>query len=228
MALHLARLGAHVCINSRQADDDSQFTLEQIAQAGGQALHVPGSVAREDDVQRMVQQTAERYGGLDILVHCAGIRRVNALEQTSLAEWREVMATNLDAAFLCSKAVRPHMRAGLGRLIYVSGVSAFRGSSHLAHVVASPAGLPGLAHAWAVELAGRGLTVNCVAPGPIETVRAKENGDIPHHPYGMDTLLGHKGDVQDIAAMVGLLASDQGRFITGQVMHVNGGMHFGA
>ncbi len=227
VALQLARLGANVCINSRQADDDTRLTLDLIAQAGGQAIHVPAQVAQEDEVQRLVAATVQRFGGLDIFVHCAGIRRVNALEETSLAEWREVMGTNVDAAFLCSKAAVPHMKEGQGRLIYISGVSAFRGSSHRAHVVTSKAALGGLARALAIELGERGITVNCIAPGPIDTVRAKETGDIPHHPYGMATMLGHKGRPQDIGAMVGFLASDDGGFVTGQVLHVNGGMHFG-
>lgn len=228
VAVHLARLGASVCINSRQFDEETRTTLDLIAQAGGQGIHVPANVAQEDEVRRMVEQCAERFGGPDILVHCAGIRRVGSIEEISLAEWREVVGTNLDAAFLCSKAVVPRMRPGVGRLIYVSGVSAFRGSSHRAHVVASKAGLSGLARALAVELGERKITANCIAPGPIDTVRAKETGDIPHHPFGMVTLVGPKGDPQDIAAMVGFLASDDGRFVTGQVMHVNGGIHFGA
>ncbi len=227
VALQLARLGASVCINSRQVDDDTRLTLDLIAQAGGQAFHVPAHVAQEADAQRVVDAAVQRFGRLDILVHCAGIRRVNALEDTTLAEWREVMGTNVDAAFLCSKAAVPHMQAGQGRLIYISGVSAFRGSSHRAHVVTSKAALGGLARALAIELGGRGITANCIAPGPIDTVRAKETGDIPHHPYGMATMLGHKGRPQDIAAMAGFLASDDGGFITGQVLHVNGGMHFG-
>jgi 3-oxoacyl-[acyl-carrier protein] reductase len=227
VAVRLAQMGAQVCVASRQMDADTQHTLDLIAQAGAQGLHLAVHVAQEDEVQRMVDQTLARFGGLDILVHCAGIRRVNSLEDTPLSEWRDVMATNLDAAFLCSKAAVPHMNVATGRLIYISGVSAFRGSSHRAHVVASKAGLGGLARALAIELGDRRITVNCVAPGPIDTVRAKESGDIPHHPYGMATMLGHKGDTQDIAAMVGFLASDDGRFVTGQVVHVNGGMHFG-
>lgn len=227
IAVRLAQLGAQVCVASRQVDADTRLTLDLIEQAGAKGMHLPVNVANEDEVQRMVGQTVDRFGGLDILVHCAGIRRVSALEDTSLAQWREVMGTNLDAAFLCSKAAVPHMQPGQGRLIYISGVSAFRGSSHRAHVVASKAGLGGLARALAIELDDRRITVNCVAPGPIDTVRAKETGNIPHHPYGMDTMLGHKGDPQDIAAMVGFLACDDGRFITGQVVHVNGGMHFG-
>lgn len=228
VAVRLAQMGAQVCVASRQMDADTQHTLDLIAQAGSPGMHLAVHVAHEEDVHQMVTQTVQRFGGLDILVHCAGIRRVNALEDTPLSEWREVMATNLDAAFLCSKAAVPHMAPGRGRLIYISGVSAFRGSSHRAHVVASKAGLGGLARALAVELGERRITANCVAPGPIDTVRAKENGDIPHHPYGMATLLGHKGQSQDIAAMVGFLASDDGAFVTGQVVHVNGGMHFGA
>jgi len=228
VALQLAKMGANICINSRQVDTDSEQTIQMIQQFNPNALHIPTSIALEENVTRLVDQTSAHFGGIDIFVHCAGIRRVNSLLDTSLKEWREVMATNLDAAFLCSKAVVPHMKANKGRLIYVSGVSAFRGSSHRAHVVASKAALVGLARSLAIELGEQQITVNCIAPGPIDTVRAPETGNIPHHPYGMETMLGHKGEAHDIAAMVGFLASDDGKFITGQVMHVNGGMHFGA
>jgi 3-oxoacyl-[acyl-carrier protein] reductase len=228
VALQLAKMGANICINSRQVDTDSEQTIQLIQQFNPNALHIPTSIAHEENVIRLVDQTTAHFGGIDIFVHCAGIRRVNSLLDTSLKEWREVMATNLDAAFLCSKAVVPHMKANKGRLIYVSGVSAFRGSSHRAHVVASKAALVGLARSLAIELGEQQITVNCIAPGPIDTVRAPETGNIPHHPYGMETMLGHKGEAHDIAAMVGFLASDDGKFITGQVMHVNGGMHFGA
>ena len=228
LALDLAAHGASVCINSRRLDDDARLTMALIRQAGGEVLHIAADVAQEAEVQRMVDETVARFGSLDILVHSAGIRRVNALQDLSFKEWREVMGTNLDAAFLCSKAALPHMRAGLGRIVFVSGVSAFRGANQRAHVVASKAGLVGLARALAIELADRQITVNCIAPGPIDTVRAAETGDVPHHPYGVDTLLGRKGKASDIAAMVTLLATDQGSFVTGQVLHVNGGMHFGA
>ena len=100
-------------------------------------MHVPTNIADEDQVNQLVAQTVAQWGGLDIFVHCAGIRRVNSLLDTSLKKWREVMGTNLDAAFLCSKAVVPHMKPNMGRLMYVSGVSAFRDPSHRAHVMAS-------------------------------------------------------------------------------------------
>ncbi len=228
IALQLAKMGANVCINSRQKDADSDQTLELIRALNGTAMHIPCNIADEDNVSQLVSQTVSQFGSIDIFVHSAGIRRVNALLDTSLKEWHEVMGTNLDAAFICSKAVVPHMKPRMGRLIYVSGVSAFRGSSHRAHVVASKAGLVGLARSLAIELGEQQITVNCIAPGPIDTVRAPETGHIPHHPYGMETMLGHKGEAHDIAAMVGFLASDDGKFITGQIMHVNGGMHFGS
>ncbi|MES2980043.1 MAG: 3-oxoacyl-ACP reductase family protein [Pseudomonadota bacterium] len=227
VALALAASGAQVAINSRREDDDSRATLDMIRQAGGQALHVVADVAQESEVERMVNTTARTFGGVDILVHCAGIRRVNGLLDISLAEWRDVMATNLDAAFLCSKAVVPHMRPGVGRLVYISGISAFRGAPQRAHVVTSKAALVGLARALATELAPRHITVNCIAPGPIDTIRGTDAGVIPQHPQGTTTPLGRLGQPSEISAMVNLLASDAGAFTTGQVLHINGGMHLG-
>ena len=227
LALALAADGANICVNSRQVDDDSKLTLKLIADAGGRAMHVAADVATEEGVSRMVGDAAARFGSIDILVHCAGIRRVEGLQEITLKSWREVLGTNLDAAFLCSKAVVPHMTKGAGRILFFAGISAFRGAPQRAHVVASKLALVGLARALATELAGEQITVNCVAPGHIDTVRGADAGAVPANLSHAAIPLGRLGRTDEIAAMVSLLASDKGAFVTGQVMHVNGGLHFG-
>jgi 3-oxoacyl-[acyl-carrier protein] reductase len=142
----------------------------------------------------------------------------------SLAEWREVMAANLDSAFLCARECLPHMGRG-GRIVNIGGLSAHRGAGQRAHVVASKAGIVGLTKALAIELAERGITVNCVAPGSIDTARDANAGAVPPHPQGFDAPLGRQGRPEEIAAMVAYLASDAGAYITGQTIHVNGGLY---
>ncbi|MDB5742575.1 MAG: beta-ketoacyl-ACP reductase [Polaromonas sp.] len=228
LALALASDGAAVSINSRRYDDDARLTVKMIEDQGGRAMHVQADVSDEAEVLRMVDETVTKLGSVDILVHCAGIRRVQALQDISLKSWREVMGTNLDAAFLCSKAVVPHMQKGMGRIVFLSGVSAFKGAPERAHVVASKAGLVGLARALATELADRQITVNCIAPGHIDTVRGVDAGAVPSHLSASAIPLGRLGKTSEVAAMTSLLASDSGAFITGQVLHVNGGLFFGA
>jgi 3-oxoacyl-[acyl-carrier protein] reductase len=227
LALALAADGAAVCVNSRRVVDDGRRTVGEIEEAGGSALHVAADVSQEADVQRMVDTTVARFGRIDIFVHCAGIRRVHGLQDISFAEWREVLGTNLDAAFLCSKAVVPHMSGGVGRIIYLSGVSAFKGAPQRAHVVASKAALVGLARALATELAEQKITVNCISPGHIDTVRGADAGVVPAHLSAASIPLGRLGKTSEVAAMTRLLASDEGAFVTGQVMHLNGGLYFG-
>lgn len=228
LALALAADGAAVSINSRRLDDDARLTVRMIEDAGGRAVHIEADVSDELDVERMVSRTVTAWGGIDILVHCAGIRRIHSLNDISFKEWREVMGVNLDAAFLCSKAAVPHMRNGVGRIIFLSGVSAFKGAPQRAHVVASKAALVGLARALATELADQQITVNCIAPGHIDTVRGADAGTVPAHLSAAAIPLGRLGKTSEVAAMTSLLASDHGAFITGQVMHMNGGLFFGA
>jgi len=227
VALALANDGADVTVVSRRRDADAEATLAMIGAAGARGLHITADVSDEAAVAAMVEESVARHGGLDILVHCAAIRRLHALADITLAEWREVMATNLDAAFLCSRAALPHLQSGRGRLIYISGLTGFKGAEDRAHVITSKAGLVGLARALATELAPQQITVNCVSPGPTATVRGADAGKEPPHPQSMQPLIGRRGYPEEIAAAVRYLASDGAAFVTGQVIHVNGGLYFG-
>ena len=146
--------------------------------------------------------------------------RVACVQMTSRAD----KAANLDSAFLCARACLPHMGRG-ARIINIGGLSAHRGAGQRAHVVASKAGIVGLTKALAIELADRGITVNCVVPGSIDTTRDANAGAIPPHPQGFESPVGRQGRPDEIAAMVVYLAGERAAYITGQTIHVNGGLY---
>ena len=219
ISLALAQQGAAVAVCSRKQDADVASLLPQVAH------YESADVSREEDVARFIGNVAKRLGGVDILVNNASIRRLSPIEKMSLAEWREVMAANLDAAFLCARECVPLMQPNRGRIVNIGGLSAHRGAGNRAHVVSSKAALIGLTKALAIELADRGITVNCVVPGAIETVRGADAGAVPPHPQGFHSPLGRKGTPEEIAAAVSYLASDGAAYVTGQTLHVNGGLY---
>ncbi len=225
IALRLASDGAAVIVHSKTVAPTGHELVAEIRKKGGQAIYCAADVSVEAEVQRLVGEATKAFGRIDVLVNNAAIRRLSPIERMTLAEWREVMAANLDSAFLCVRACLPHMGRG-GRIVNIGGLSAHRGAGQRAHVVASKAGIVGLTKALAIELAERGITVNCVAPGSIDTARDANAGAVPPHPQGFDAPLGRQGKPEEIAAMVAYLASDAAAYITGQTIHVNGGLFF--
>jgi 3-oxoacyl-[acyl-carrier protein] reductase len=175
-----------------------------------------------EQVDALVTAALERFGRLDILVNNAALRRDAPLTEISYEDWREVTASILDATFLCSRAAVPHLgRHGRGAIVNIGGVAGHSGVGGRAHVVAAKAGVAGLTKGLAAELASAGITVNCVAPGYIGTVR----DHIPPHFQERPVPLGRPGSPDEIAAMVRYLAGPQARYVTGQVIHVNGGWY---
>lgn len=227
IACALARDGASIAIVSRRLDEDASSTLAELHSLGTAAIHVCADIAIESAVNAMVDTVVREFGGIDILVNVAAIRRIAPLAELTYEKWREVMAANLDGPFLCCRAAVPHMKNLTGRIINLGGLSAHRGAEDRAHVIASKAGLIGLTRALGIELAPRGITVNCVSPGPIDTVRGADVGAIPVHPQGMMPPLGRLGTPEEIADMVAMLAGPKAGFITAQVIHVNGGLFLG-
>ena len=227
IALALAREGVQIVTVSRQHDADAQDTLAALAQCGVQAMHCVADVSDEAAVKGAFAQAAARFGAIDIVVHCAALRSHDALADITLAHWRAVMATNLDAAFLCSQAALPYFPATGGRIIYMSGAAAFIGMPNRSHVCASKAALGGLARALATELADRRITVNCISPGIIDTTAEGRGIALTPAMQQLRIPAGRQGRPEEIAAAVRLLASEDGAYITGQVIHVNGGMYFG-
>ena len=225
IALALARDGAAVAVNGRGDVAAVEEVVGAIRAAGGAAAAVMGDVSVHEQARGVVGAAAQALGGLDILVSNAGLRRQTAYLEISLAEWREIMSVALDGAFFLSQAAIPHMVArGGGAIIAMSGMSNHVGTPNRAHVSASKAGLEGLMRSLAVEFGGQNIRANCIAPGAIDTVRGASAGVLPGSLTLAGTPLGRRGTVEEIAAMVRLLAGPEGAYITGQTLHVNGGV----
>jgi 3-oxoacyl-[acyl-carrier protein] reductase len=223
----LASAGAAVVVNGRANHANVDAVVGEIEAQGGNALAVMADVTDEAAVERMAAAAAERFGRIDILVNNAAGRPEKALEAMSLADWRGVLATILDGAFLTVKAALPHLKhGGTGAIINIGGVSGHVGTRHRAHVVTAKAGLIGLTKALAHDLAQDKITANCVVPGLIETARDPD-AQLPHHHSVSKTLTGRFGTPEEIAAAVRFLAGPQARYITGQTLHVNGGVYLG-
>jgi 3-oxoacyl-[acyl-carrier protein] reductase len=227
IALALAEAGAAVVVNGRSDRSATDEVVKEIERRGGKAVAVMGDVGEEATAAAMVAAAASRFGGVDILVNNAAGRPEQPFDEMTLADWRAVHTTVLDGAFLAVKAALPHIKnSPAGAIINIGGVSAHIGTRHRAHVVAAKAGLVGFTKALAHELAEHKITANCVVPGLIETAR-DPNAAMPHHHQVSRTLSGRLGAPEEIAAAVRFLAGPQGGYITGQTLHVNGGMYLG-
>jgi 3-oxoacyl-[acyl-carrier protein] reductase len=224
IALALAADGARLVVNARLSREEAEDLAAAIRKAGGEAIAVLADVSIEEDADRLIAETVAAFGKIDILVNNAATRRENPIADISFAEWREVLASILDGSFLCARAASKEMGEG-GRIVNIGGLSAHTGAINRAHVVAAKAGLVGLTKALAIELAPRGITVNLVAPGRISTDRRKTGVAQPAHHAHHSSPLGHEGTSEDVAEMVRHLAGPAGRYITGQTLHVNGGIY---
>jgi len=226
IALALAREGASIAVNAKSSRDEAADTVREIEALGGAAGVFMGDVSDEAEVARMVADIAAALGPVDILINNAAIRRDGIFTTMSLADWRLIMSVVLDGAFLCSRAVIPGMVAKRhGAIINIGGLTAHTGAAGRAHVSAAKAGLVGLTKALAVEFGGNGITVNCVAPGRIGGPRSPSSGKGGAIPGGGHPLVGREGDPEDVAATVKLLCGPGGRYITGQTIHVSGGIY---
>jgi 3-oxoacyl-[acyl-carrier protein] reductase len=222
IALELAGAGASVIVNGRTAAVEAETVADEIRKAGGRAAVKLADVADPQGAAALIAAAVESFGRLDILVNNAAVRREVEFAQLDYREWREIVSVILDAAYLCSHAALPHLVAsGSGVVINIGGVSAHTGASRRAHVVAAKAGLAGLTRALAHDLAPHGITVNCVVPGFIETRRA---GGVPTGHAAARPLAGRLGRPEEIAALVRFLCGPEGRYITGQSIHANGGV----
>ncbi|BAB06210.1 3-oxoacyl-[acyl-carrier-protein] reductase [Halalkalibacterium halodurans] len=224
-AMELARHGANVVVNYAGNKEKAEKVVAEIKELGVEAIAIQADVADSESVQAMVKETIDTFGAVDILVNNAGITRDNLFMRMKEEDWDAVIDTNLKGVFHCSKAVtRPMMKQRFGRIINVSSVVGAIGNAGQANYVAAKAGVIGLTKTLARELANRNITVNAVAPGFIETdmtgelpedVKAQMLGQIP---------LARLGQPEEVAKAVRFLASDDASYLTGQTIHVNGGM----
>jgi len=226
IALALAGDGAAVVINTRSSRDEADAVAAEIEDRGGRALVQIADVTDEVAVQRMVEATLARFSRLDILINNAADRQQTPLTEISLAEWRRITGIIVDGAFLCARACLPPMvAAGGGTVINIGGVSAHAGAHNRAHVITAKAALVGLTKAIAVEFADRGITANCVVPGKIGGQRSRTSGESPPMGGGARPIVGPEGTPEDVAAVVRQLCLPASRYITGQTIHVSGGMY---
>ncbi len=220
----LARGGARVAVCGRNATD-AEAAAQALREAGGEAIAVPADVADPAQVEGAVRASLEKFGRLDILVNNAGIRQDGLVLRMRDEDWDRVMAVNLKGAFHCVRAaLRGMVRQRGGRIINVTSVVAVSGNAGQANYVSAKAGLIGFTKAVALEVASRGITVNAVAPGFIETdMTAGLDADLQQR-YQAQIPAGRFGRPEEVAWAIGFLASEEAGYLTGQVLHVNGGM----
>ncbi|MGG4496818.1 3-oxoacyl-[acyl-carrier-protein] reductase [Brevibacillus reuszeri] len=226
IALKLAEAGANVVVNYAGSEAAASETVALIKEMGRDAIMVRANVSSTEDVNEMFKAALDHFGAIDILVNNAGITRDNLLMRMKEEEWDDVIATNLKGVFNCVKAAtRPMMKQRSGKIINITSVVGVLGNAGQANYVAAKAGVIGLTKTAARELASRGITVNAVAPGFIDTemtavlpedVKAGLVSQIP---------LARLGQTEDIASVVLFLASDAANYMTGQTLHVDGGMY---
>jgi len=225
-ALALARAGAAVVVNCKSSRAEAEAVVKEIVDGGGRATCHVADVTDENAVHDMVASAVRQFGRLDILVNNAAVRDATSIDDIDLAMWKYVTSIILDGAFICTKACLQALRSsGEGAVINIGGMSGHTGAAGRPHVTAAKMGLVGLTRGLAHDLAPDHITVNCVVPGLIETVRgAAAGGKSPHLHEG---LLGRRGKPEEVADVICFLAGPRGRYITGQDWHVNGGAYLG-
>ena len=218
----LAQAGATV-IGTATSESGAAAIGERLAQWGGQGRAL--NAEEEGSIENLISAIEKEFGKLDILVNNAGITRDNLLMRMKEKEWDEIMQVNLKSVFRASKAVlRGMMKQRSGRVINITSVVGTMGNAGQANYAAAKAGLIGFSKSMAREVGSRGITVNCVAPGFIDTDMTRALPEETRKTFEAQTSLGRFGEAQDIADAVLFLASDQAKYITGQTLHVNGGM----
>ncbi|MEV8471096.1 3-oxoacyl-ACP reductase FabG [Ralstonia pickettii] len=227
IALELARQGATV-VGTATSESGAQAITAYFAEAGVKGAGVVLNVNDAARCEAVIDETIKTHGGLNILVNNAGITQDNLAMRMKDDEWVSVIDTNLSAVFRLSRAVlRPMMKARGGRIINITSVVGSAGNPGQANYAAAKAGVEGMARALAREIGSRNITVNCIAPGFIDTDMTKVLSEEQHTALKAQIPLGRLGAPEDIASAVAFLASPAAGYITGSTLHVNGGMYMG-
>ncbi len=223
IAIRLAEAGAAVVVNSRS--ESANAVAAEINGTGRKSTAILGDVSSAADVTRLFDQTLAVYGKIDILVNNAGITRDNLLMRMSDEDWDSVLNINLKSVFLCTRAaMRPMLKQRSGRIINISSIVGIIGNPGQANYVSAKAGIIGFTRSIAKEVGSRGITVNAIAPGFIETEMTKNLPEKQRLELANRIPLGCFGTPRDVAEAAAFLASDEARYITGQVLSVDGGM----
>lgn len=225
IALELARQGADVAVNYAGSEEKAQSVVAEIEELGRKAIKIKADVSSEEDVKTMIKKVTEEYGKLDILVNNAGVTRDNLLMRMKESDFDEVINTNLKGVFLCTKAVaRQMMKQKNGRIINIASIVGVSGNPGQANYVAAKAGVIGLTKTTAKEFASRNILVNAVAPGFIVTDMTEKLSEEQQAEIKRTIPLEKLGNPEDVARVVRFLASEDANYITGQTIHVDGGM----
>lgn len=225
IAVTLAGYGATVIVNYNGSEAKANEVVGEITENGGQAEAVQCNVADHEKAKELIDAVVKKYGRLDILVNNAGITRDNLVMKMPEEDFDMVISTNLKGAFNCIKHVsRQMLKQRSGRIINISSVSGVMGNAGQANYCASKAGIIGLTKSIARELGSRGITSNAVAPGFIKTEMTDVLAEDVKKAMGEQIPLKRFGETRDVAEAVAFLASDEAAYITGQVLHVDGGM----
>ena len=223
IALKLAEVGAIVVVND--IGETAQGVAEEIRAMNRQSLAILADVSLTPDVARLVDETIDTYGKVDILVNNAGITRDQLILRMSDEDWDKVLNVNLKSVFLCTRAVLRHMiKQRWGRIISIASIVGVAGNPGQANYASAKAGIIGFTRTIAREVASRGITANAIAPGFIDTEMTQRLEESRRQELMRHIPLGYLGSPRDVAEAVAFLASEEARYITGQVLNVDGGM----